>query len=34
MKAGDKDRAERLYASVDGISRRIVTLLEAAEASA
>jgi methyl-accepting chemotaxis protein len=34
MKAGDKDRAERLYASVDGISRRILTLLEAAEASA
>jgi methyl-accepting chemotaxis protein len=31
MRAGDKATAERLYASVDGISKRIVALLEAAE---
>jgi methyl-accepting chemotaxis protein len=31
MKAGDKAGAERLYSTVDGLSKRIVALLEAAE---
>ncbi|MDO8926619.1 MAG: methyl-accepting chemotaxis protein [Sideroxyarcus sp.] len=31
MKSGDKATAERLYAGVDSLSRRIVALLEAAE---
>lgn len=31
MKAGDKETAERLYSKVDGLSKRIVALLEAAE---
>ena len=31
MKAGDKATAEQLYASVDGLSKHIVALLESAE---
>jgi methyl-accepting chemotaxis protein len=34
MKAGDRAGAEQLYAKVDGISRRIVTLLDIAESKA
>lgn len=34
MKNGDKNAAERLYANVDGLSKRIVALLEAAESKA
>jgi hypothetical protein len=34
MKTGDKAGAERLYAKVDGISRRIVALLDIAESKA
>jgi methyl-accepting chemotaxis protein len=34
MKAGDKAGAEKLYAKVDGISQRIVTLLDIAESKA
>jgi len=34
MKTGDKANAEKLYAKVDGISRRIVALLDTAESKA
>jgi hypothetical protein len=34
MKTGDKTTAEQLYAKVDGISRRIVALLDIAETKA
>jgi methyl-accepting chemotaxis protein len=34
MKAGDKAAAERLYANVEGISKRIVALLDIAESEA
>ena len=34
MASGDKGKAEQLYARVDGISKRIVALLEAAEGKA
>jgi methyl-accepting chemotaxis protein len=34
MRSGDKAGAERLYANIDGLSKRIVALLEAAEQKA
>lgn len=34
MKTGDKAAAERLYANVEGISKRIVALLDIAESKA